>query len=504
MASVATPRTRPLPAERRNGGGGGRRRPPAALVALMAVSLLLAVTWAAVLPAFQAPDEQSHFNYVQTIGTRFALPGDPERPFFSTQVEQAIAAVNSDQVAAQRPVKPEWDERVEDAWAATEEQAPRDDAGGPGPGSSYPPTAYAWMAIGYVAASSGTLFDELLGARLVSALWLPITVLGTWLLAGEVFRRRRLLQAAAAAVPALAPMVAFVTASVSPDGMLYAVWTLALWLGVRCVRRGVPLGSAAAFFALVGLACTIKTVSYALLPPAVLVAVLGLVARRPLGAGSMLRLGAAALVPLALTLGAWFLGASLGDRTAAAGVAETAAPPSTSGSSLREFLSYLWQYYLPRTPIQTDYRIPPGGYPLLQVWITQGWAAFGWLEVKFTPWVYRILALLTVGVGAAAAAALFRARRRLDLRVAGFLALAFVGLLAGLHWTDYHQLEGGLRGFMQARYLFPAIGILGLALAGAISLVRTRWRGAVTGAAVAGLLVFHLFSLGLVLGRFYA
>jgi hypothetical protein len=32
------------------------RRPQAALVALMAVSLLLAVTWAVTLPAFQAPD----------------------------------------------------------------------------------------------------------------------------------------------------------------------------------------------------------------------------------------------------------------------------------------------------------------------------------------------------------------------------------------------------------------------------------------------------------------
>jgi 4-amino-4-deoxy-L-arabinose transferase-like glycosyltransferase len=501
MASVAdrerTAVTEPADATR-------RRRPPSALVALMTVSLLLAVAWASLVPAFQAPDEQSHFNYVQTIGTRFALPGDPARPFFSTQVTQGIAAVNSDQVAAQIEVKPEWDPRVEATWAATEEQAPRDDAGGPGPGSAYPPTAYAWMALGYAGASSGTLFDELLGGRLMSALWLPVTVLGTWLLAGEVFRRRRLLQTAAAAVPALAPMVAFVAGSVSPDGMLYAIWTLCLWLGVRCIRRGVPLGSAAAFFALVGVACTIKPVSYALLPPAALVLILGVLARRPLRFAPVARLGAAAVVPLALTLGAWFVGASLGDRSATTGIGGTAAPAAASGSSAREFLSYLWQYYLPRTPLQTDYNVPPGGYPLLQVWITQGWAAFGWLEVKFTPWVYRILALLTAGAGVTAAVAVWRVRRTIDLRVAGFLALAFAGLLAGLHWTDYHQLESGVRGFMQARYVFPAIGILGLALAAAVSLVRASWRGAVVGGTVAFLLVFHLLSLGLVLQRFYA
>ncbi len=57
---------------------------------------------------------------------------------------------------------------------------------------------------------------------------------------------------------------------------------------------------------------------------------------------------------------------------------------------------------------------------------------------------------------------------------------------------------------MQGRYLFPVIGIFGLALAGALSLVPERLRGAATGATIAGLFVFHLFALGLVIERFYA
>jgi len=469
----------------------------------MAVSVLLAVTWAAILPAFQAPDEQSHFNYVQTLGERHELPGASDRPFFSTQVSEGIAALNSDQVAAQREVKPEWSDRIEREWAADEGAAPADDGGGVGPAYDYPPVAYAWQALGYVAASSGTLFDRLLGARLMSALWVPVTVLGTWLLAGEVLGRRRVLQTAAAAVPALAPMFAFVSASVSPDGMMYALWTLALWLGVRCVRRGVPLRDAAAFFALVGLACTVKATSYALLVPAALVATLGVAARWPRVRG-VLAVAAAVAVPLALTLGAWSLAARLGDRPAAAQVTTTAATVSPAGTNWRELLSYVWQYYLPRTPVQQDYRIPQGGYPLLQVWITQGWAAFGWLEVKFAPWVYRVLGVLTMGVIGGAVVALVRARRAVDLRVFAFLALACLALLGGLHWTDYHQLEAGSKGFMQGRYAFPAIGVLGLALAGAVSLLPATRRVAATAAAVAGLFVFHLFALGLVLERFYA
>ena len=55
-------------------------RPPAPLGALLAVSALLAVTWACVLPAFQAPDEQSHFTYVQSLAERHALPGRRRPP----------------------------------------------------------------------------------------------------------------------------------------------------------------------------------------------------------------------------------------------------------------------------------------------------------------------------------------------------------------------------------------------------------------------------------------
>jgi 4-amino-4-deoxy-L-arabinose transferase-like glycosyltransferase len=317
-----------------------------------------------------------------------------------------------------------------------------------------------------------------------------------------VLGRRRLLQTATAALPALLPMVAFITASVSPDGMLYAVWGVALWLGVRCVKRGVPLWDGVAFFALVGLACTIKTVSYALLPAALFVAAIGLWARRPWHVSRVLRYAAFVAVPLALTLGVWVVAARLGDRAAAPQLATSTA--SSGGTNIRELVSYVWQYYLPRMPFQSDYKIPPGGYPFLEVWIAQAWGSFGWLETKFSDWVYEVLKWLTWGVAAGAVVALVRARRLVDRPVAGFLALAFLGLLCGLHWTDYHELERGSIGFMQARYMFPVIGILGLVVAGAVSLVPRAWRGAATGVVVAGLFVFHLFALGLVIERWYA
>jgi hypothetical protein len=291
-------------------------------------------------------------------------------------------------------------------------------------------------------------------------------------------------------------MVAFVSASVSPDGMLFAVWTVALWLGVRCIRRGLRARDAIALVAVVALACSVKPTSYALVPAALLAMALGVLGRRRHEPRELALIFGGAAVALLVAAGAWL---ALG-RPADTLVSDTV---STNGTNWRELASYMWQYYLPRTPAQTSFH-GVNGYPLLQVWITQGWATFGWLEVKFDPQVYRILALVTVGIVGAALVALFRARSRVDRRVLAFLGVTLVILLLGLHWTDYHQLKEEGRPFMQARYLFPMVGVFGLTLAAALSLVPVRVRAAATGVALGGLFVFHLFALGLVLVRFYA
>jgi 4-amino-4-deoxy-L-arabinose transferase-like glycosyltransferase len=478
-------------------GGRVRSRPPAALVALMAVAFILSLAWTLVTPAFQAPDEQTHFAYAQSLGERFALPGDAKRQPFSTAHRDAVKAVNADQVAGSLLTKPEWSEAVEARWRREAAGDPGDDGGGPQSASSYPPLSYLWESLGYRLFASGDFFDQLFGSRLFSALWLPITVLGTWLLAGELLGRRRLLQLAAAAVPALLPMPAFVSGSVSPDGMLYALWSLALWLGVRALRRGVPLGTTAALCAVVGLACVTKSASLALLPAAGFVLAVGLWRRR----SEALAPAAAGVAALALTFGSWILLARGLDRTAAANV--SAGVGAAQGTNYRELISYVWQYYLPRLPGQAPSVAADIGYPAFRVWIVLGWAAFGWLEVKFALGVYRVLALLTALVGVGAVVALWRSRRRVDLAVLAFLAIATVALLAGLHWSDYHVLKAGSR-FMQGRYIFPVVGLMGAALALAVTLVPARLRAGAVGAIVGGLFVFHVLALGLAIERFYA
>jgi hypothetical protein len=131
------------------------------------------------------------------------------------------------------------------------------------------------------------------------------------------------------------------------------------------------------------------------------------------------------------------------------------------------------------------------------------WGRFGWLEVRFPEGLYLALTALTVVAVLLAARRLWTVRRP-ALRawpVAAFLVLVGVGLMAGLHLTDYQK---GGSAFMQGRYILPLAPLAGVTLAAAVAGLPTRVRAGAVGLAIGGLLVLNLYSLGLVLERFYA
>ena len=274
-----------------------RARVPRPLLYLLSTTLLLSLTWALITPAFQAPDENSHFGYVQALVDGPGLPGNAERPLFSTEQSLASDNSNADQAAQQPRVKMEWSGIGYERWLARDAALPngaRSDGGGPNPASGNPPLYYLAEAPAYLAASHGDVFDRLLALRIVSLLWLLVTVSAVWLLAGEVFGRDPLLQLAAASVAGLAPMLTFLSAAVTPDAMMYALWSVVLWLGVRIIKRGLTWPLSLALFGFVGAACLVKGTSYGLLPAALLALAIGLWRSRPL------RLPAASAVGVAM------------------------------------------------------------------------------------------------------------------------------------------------------------------------------------------------------------
>ena len=240
-------------------------------------------------------------------------------------------------------------------------------------------------------------------ARSSSLLWLLVTVTAVWLLAGEVFGRDRLLQLAAASVAGLAPMVTFLSASVTPDAMMYALWSLALWLGVRILRRGLTWPLALALFALAGAAGMRQ----------------GDELRADPGRGVRARGRAVAPAPPARARGLASAGRrrrraradarrveDRGERDGArdVGAVQRRHLDASDVLNVRMLLSYVWQFYLPRLPFQDDFAFPgPTLLPLDAIWLQGAWGAFGWLEVDFPPIVYDVLIAVTAIVVFAAA-----------------------------------------------------------------------------------------------------
>src|SRR3954463_9535849 len=101
-----------------------RRRPPAPLVALLLASALLGLAWALVTPAWQAPDENSHYGYVQSLADGPGEPGRVGRPPLSSEQVLAATDSNADQAAAQIWVRMEWTKRGQARWRAREAALP--------------------------------------------------------------------------------------------------------------------------------------------------------------------------------------------------------------------------------------------------------------------------------------------------------------------------------------------------------------------------------------------
>lgn len=486
-----------------------RSRVPAPLAYLLGAVLLITLAWAYVVPPWQAPDEDHHFAYVQSLGEGLGLPGDAERREQSTEQRVATSRSNAEQTAQVLTTDLEWSLPAYRRWQRENGALPagaRRDGGGVNPASTNPPLYYLAAWLPYEAASAGDVFDRLYLGRVFSALFLLATVTFAWLLAGEIFGPRRTLQLLTAAVTGLVPMMTFVSSSVNPDSMLYATWALAFWLGVRLLRRGLTLGRAVAFFAAVGMGILVKATTLVMLPGALLVLVIGVVRRGRRGEGRRRAVlaGVGALAALVALAGGWLAITRVLGRPALfqIGSSEGAAAPD---SPLRLLLSYLWQFYLPKLPFQQEFTgFPP--LPVYDFWIKQGWGAFGSLEVALPEPVYLILALVTAATLVGGFLALVRAGRagRVDWAIPTFFAIVALGLLGGLHWTEYRLLVAVGGPFSQGRYLLPLIPLAGLAAAATLTLVPPRWRDAALVAGIAALLAVQTLSLAVVIDRFYA
>ena len=477
-----------------------RSAPPRGLAALLGIVAVVGLCWSLTLPPWQSPDEFSHYAYVESLATSFRLPGNLHRSIFSTDEASAIDAADASNGAFYpETVPPSWSRADYRAYLAEHTRAAVDRASGGGPSSASgnPPLYYLVAAAGYLLDGGGTAYGRLYAMRIEGVVWLLLTTLGAWLLAGETFGRRRLPQLITAAVAALLPMTAFMSTNVNPDALVITEWTFGLWLAARVVNHRARIADVATLAAVLAAAILTKSTSYALVPSALLAVAIG-VARRPAGQRLSVLGG---LVGSALLL-AGPVGAWLAVSRSVGGTAISTVSAGGQPFSVREFLAYVWQFYLPRLSFMRRERLVVG-LPLNTVWIDQGAGDFGWLVVGLPAWMLMtarvVLGLLTVS--SVWLVSHLRSLPRLGLFAVDLLAL--FALLALLHVTEYRQSLAGSGAFLQGRYLLPVVSLLALAVGLIVARLPRSVRAPVVSLALIGLLAGQVISLASVLHAYY-
>ncbi len=486
------------------------REVPRPLALLLGATAILGVAWALFTPAWQSPDEQSHFGYVQTLAEDGRLPDQRPGRVFSTEQQSGAAAIGFGNLQGNLRARAPWFEPGQQAWDRRESNygsAERSDGGGAqrdipagNPARVNPPLYYAYEAVPYLASPSAGLFDRFFLMRLWSGLLFLVAVAGAWLLVGEVMGRRRDLQLIGASFVGLVPMLTFIGTSVTPDAMLFATFALVLWLGVRIIRRGLKMGEGVAICALTAAAILTKSSSYALVPGVLFALFLG---AREAGLLGDMRGRVKALVPLAalgLPVLAWIAYTRVEDRPAVNPISDTVA---AGIPAVPNALSYLWQFYLPQLPGMTP--LPPGfsSLPVSTIWLEGSWGKFGWLEISLPAVAYVIAGVLTAAALGFGTYALIRAGWRRHLPLLAFFVLIAGALLAGLHVTEYRSVRASAAPLNQGRYLLPLFPLLGLAAAAALGLLRGSRRAVALGGTVGLLFALQLVSLAVIAGRFY-
>ncbi len=485
MGSVNAPATR----------GGILPSVPTAGWLCALVALLLGVVWSLIIPLFQVPDEEAHVGYAQYLAETGRPPSGTNDETGLSAEERALMRATYWRVVifhpdSRPPVTKAEHRRLE---IAIDRDADRESEGGYTRASANPPLYYAAASAAYRTSPSTDLHDRIHFMRLLSALLGAVTVLFIFLFLRELFPGTPWAAPVGALAVAFQPMFGFISGGVNSDNLLYTA-AASIFLGFAvCFRRGLTVPRGLWIGGSGAVAVLAKIPALGLLPGIALGLVLLIGAASPADRRVAIRAALAAggtilvalLGYLLLNSAVWDRGLYLGETAGKDVPGSPVSLPSTGDQqpTLSGYLSYTWQFYLPRLPSMGDwFEINP----LREVWFNGFVGQFGWLDYGFSRWVYDLALVIYGGLLALLARELIRLRPRLRSRsreLATYGALA-LGLLLFVHAGSYVGQLDNPGGFEQARYLFPL-----LALYGAIVALAARGAGRRYGPAVGYFLV---------------
>lgn len=509
--SAVPPRRRSRTGSARGSLGRRLRRVPLPLAAILLAAALNAFAWSYATPPLQGPDESAHMGYVQHLAETGSPPKRNTGNWRAFSTEQGVSMVigGLNTLPTVRAARPSWAPADERELRRTEPTLPaeaRKDGEGPNAVAQNPPLYYAFAAVPYWAGRAlGIDFvGRVMLIRWATSLFYLATIALTWALVAELMRATWP-RVVAAGVVALIPQLAFIGAIVNPDILLVAIWTGFIALSARTVRRGPTASRIVGLGALAAASLMTHGRGLVLLPVAIVVAAFALWTHRE----RIRWRGALAWSAGALGLvAAGGVAALLVTRSATGGAAYgggVATVESGTPFNIRQFLSYVWQFYFQRLPSMSP-TVGPEGYGFRQVWVETFFARFGSLDTQFRTGIYDLLQLLVVGgLLAFYTAAVVRWRWIVaHWQMVLTLAVTPAAMLTALHLAAYRQLtNASMDPLLQGRYLLPCVGLVGLAAAALCASLPRRAGAALAGSLLAIGVLLSLGGLGISVVRFY-
>jgi Predicted membrane protein (DUF2142) len=507
------------------------RRIPRAGRACFLIAFVNVAIWTVLIPPFMVPDEITNFGYAQYIAeTAKAPPQTPNTFQFSPQEYAAIDWTYFPEVVGNvmnRGILTNLEQRILRQQLALKINRSPLGPGGASNATNQPPLYYALEAIPYWLSPSNNILTRLELMRLFSALMAAGTVLAIFMFLRELLPGTRWAWTVGALMVAFQPTFAFIGAGVNGDNLLFLASALTFFTLARAWQRGLTAHRAAAiggalaigmlakltFFALMpGAALALLALTWRDLPPAVLPAVRGGALRaRALAARARASLGklgvavAVAVLPLAvyliLNVTAWNRGSPLAGGLKS--ITTGSGPISGGRAGWHDYIDYIWELFLPRLPFMNHTWF--NFVPLWQTWLNGSIGQFGWLDYRFSNWVYADMRWLVYVLAGFALIATWRLRRRIRPLAGLFACFAVmaVGLMVVIGYVSAQAYFGGLTYFPQARYLFPLLPLYGLGIVLACKVAPRRWAPVLGALLVALALAHNLFAETLTISRYY-
>jgi len=309
---------------------------------------------------------------------------------------------------------------------------------------------------------------------------LPNVVLGlvliwlTYAFVRELLPGRPWIAAGAAGFVAYLPMNLYLSATVNNDILTQVWFAAALVVMARALRTGLTLPRAALLGAVAGLSLLTKSIAVWLVPLG-WIAVL-LARRREGGTWARVAIGAAVFTAVALAVGGWWLVRNVhlyGDPLATRAFSQAFLTGPLARPTPWGIMQYLhlsdWDYAVRWF----------GWWSYRSFWGMFGPTGSAGQRFIFLPnWIYALLGAMT----ALALAGLLRARRerlaawQLETVGVGVLVLVLLGVgYIGFNLMFFQA---------QARYLFPALPVIGLGFSAGFSYLFGRDRAAIGPAAI--------------------